>query len=111
MVPDGRGLQSGERGFCRQLSFWHVPEAGVFIRNGKCYSTVLLQTATVAEAPPEEGCGFCHVSVLTCESLRAADAAKRDNRRHLSHIRPEGIFVNVFSIAVMTPVARNCGYQ
>lgn len=58
MVPDVRGPRAGERGFRRQLSFWHVPEAGVFISNGKCYSTMLLKTATVAKAPPEEEYGF-----------------------------------------------------
>lgn len=49
------------------------------------------------------------MSVLTCESLRAADTAERDDSQHLSHIRPEGIFVNVFRIAVITPVAKNVG--
>lgn len=47
------------------------------------------------------------VSVLTCESLRAADTAERDDSRCLSHIRPEGFFANAFSITVKTPVAKN----
>lgn len=52
-----------------------------------------------------------HVSVLPCESLRAADTAKREDNQRLSHVRPEGIFVDVFSIVIITPVARKRGYQ
>lgn len=78
----------------------------MFISKGKCYSTVLSKTAIVAKAPLEEGYSFC-ASVLTCESLKAADTAGRDDSQCLSHIRPEGIFANVFSITVRTPVAKN----
>lgn len=45
--------------------------------------------------------------VLTCESLKTADTAKRDDNWCLSHIRPKDIFANVFSIIAITPVAKN----
>lgn len=49
------------------------------------------------------------MGVLTWESLKTADTAERDDNWFLSHIRTEGIFANVFSIFVITPVAKNVG--